>query len=213
MDTVIFTIFIYIGIIAAAVSGALTGIKKRLDLFGIVSLAVATALGGGIIRDVLIGQFPPVAFSSPYWFLASVAAAITTILFYKNTIRLKNTIMVSDAIGLGVFTGLGADAALSIPGAGMFLVLSMGLATGIGGGIARDIFTKEIPFVFRREIYAVASIAGAFIYCMLDGHVPDAVAFYSCLAVTFTIRVVSVYYQVNFPTFRKGEVRTWKKAA
>jgi Glycine transporter len=85
MDTVIFTILIYIGIIAAAVSGTLTGIKKRLDLFGIVSLAVATALGGGIIRDVLIGQFPPVAFSSPYWFLASVAAAITTILFYKNT--------------------------------------------------------------------------------------------------------------------------------
>lgn len=199
-------IFVYLGIIAAGVSGAVVGISKKLDLFGVVSLCVATSLGGGIVRDIIIGVTPPIAFIDPGYFLASLTAGLLTWVFYPYVSRFKNLLMVSDAIGLGVFTAVGANAAMKHGMTEPFIVMSMALITGIGGGVLRDVFGKEIPYVFRKEVYAVASILGAVSLLMTYKYVPETFSLYICLLVTFAVRVLSVVFSIDFPVYEiKGQ--------
>ncbi|MDD1370125.1 TRIC cation channel family protein [Bacillus sp. MHSD17] len=188
-------IFTFLGIIAAAISGTLVGLKKDLDLFGVLCLAVATALGGGIIRDIMIGNLPPVAFVKPIYFFVSVLSALFTCMFFERINKLQVVIMLSDAVGLGVFTAIGANAAMSHHVDASFLVVSMGVITGIGGGILRDICAQDIPYVFRKEIYAIASILGAISFLITYTMGAHVLAFYVCLLVTFIIRVVTVIYK------------------
>jgi uncharacterized membrane protein YeiH len=195
-------IFVFIGIIAAAVSGTLVGMKKRLDWFGVICLAVATSLGGGMIRDIMIGNLPPVAFIKPIYFFVSMLTALVTCLFYERINKLQHVIMLSDAVGLGVFTAVGANAAVVQHMHQPFLVVSMGLITGIGGGILRDIFAKDIPYVFRKEVYAIASILGAISFLITYDKTPHILSLYICLFVTFVVRVVSFYYNVHFPVLK-----------
>lgn len=203
-------LFVYLGVIAFGISGALIGIKKQLDLFGIISLAVATSLGGGIIRDIVIGNVPPVAFIKPQYALVSVISVLLALAFYHNINKLTNVIMISDAIGLGVFTAVGAHTAVLHTIEAPFLIMSMGLVTGVGGGILRDVFAKEIPFVFRKEVYAIASILGSLSFILTYEILPHVISLYLCLAVTFTVRVLSVVYKLNVPFF-KEETRTFGK--
>ncbi|CAM4077452.1 membrane protein [Bacillus manliponensis] len=203
-------VFTFLGIIAAAISGTLVGLKKELDLFGVLCLAVTTALGGGIIRDILIGHLPPVAFIQPIYFFISVLTALFTCMFFERINKLQTVIMLSDAIGLGVFTAIGANAAMDHHMEASFLVVSMGVITGIGGGILRDICTQDIPYVFRKEVYAVASILGAISFLITYEMGAQVLAFYICLFVTFTIRVVTVIYNVHFPVFFKTYEKTPK---
>ncbi|WP_369901626.1 trimeric intracellular cation channel family protein [Bacillus manliponensis] len=203
-------VFTFLGIIAAAISGTLVGLKKELDLFGVLCLAVTTALGGGIIRDILIGHLPPVAFIQPIYFFISVLTALFTCMFFERINKLQTVIMLSDAIGLGVFTAIGANAAMDHHMEASFLVVSMGVITGIGGGILRDICTQDIPYVFRKEVYAVASILGAISFLITYEMGAQVLAFYICLFVTFTIRVVTVIYNVHFPVFFKTYGKTPK---
>lgn len=193
------SVFTFIGIIASAISGALIGIAKKLDIFGVLILSVITSLGGGIIRDILIGNIPPIAFVKPIYFIVSFLATLITCLFYDRIFALKNIILISDAIGLGVFTAVGADTAISHNMNQPFIVVSMGLITGIGGGVLRDIFVQDIPFVFRKEIYAVASILGAISFYLVVNLFSHLLALYVCLFVTFAIRVISVVFNVNAP--------------
>lgn len=198
-------IFVYLGIVAAGISGAVTGIRKQLDLFGVVSLCVATSLGGGIVRDLMIGVVPPVAFVEPRYFLASLFAGLATWVFYPYVRRFNSLLMVSDAVGLGVFTAVGANAAITHGYTAPFIVMSMALITGIGGGVLRDVFAKEIPYVFRKEVYAVASILGAVSMLATYNYVPVTVSLYICLLVTFAVRVLSVMYSIDFPVYRMVE--------
>lgn len=195
-------IFVYLGIVAAGVSGAVVGIRKQLDLFGVMSLCVATSLGGGIVRDLMIGVVPPIAFIEPRYFIASLVAGLATWVFYPYVSRFNSLLMVSDAVGLGVFTAVGANAALTHSFEAPFLVISMALITGIGGGVMRDVFAKEIPYVFRKEVYAVASILGAVSLLLTHPYVPDTFSMYICLLVTFAVRVLSVIYSIDFPVYR-----------
>ncbi|MFD3446801.1 trimeric intracellular cation channel family protein [Microbacteriaceae bacterium 4G12] len=204
---VLINIFIFMGIIASAVSGTLVGIKKRLDWFGVICLAVATALGGGVVRDIMIGSLPPMAFIKPTYFIISVITAFFTCIFYKKINKFQNIIMLTDAVGLGVFTAVGASTAFEHHMGTPFLVISMGLITGIGGGIIRDIFAKDIPYVFRKEVYAIASILGAIGFFLTYDKVSHILSLYICLFITFTVRVVSIIYNVHFPVF-KHEVNT-----
>lgn len=200
-------IFTFIGLVAAAISGTLVGLKKDLDLFGVLCLAVATALGGGIIRDIMIGNLPPVAFVQPIYFFVSVLSALFTCMFFERINKLQVVIMLSDAVGLGVFTAVGANAAMSHHINASFVVVSMGVITGIGGGILRDICAQDIPYVFRKEIYAIASILGAISFLITYEMGAHVLAFYICLFVTFTIRVVTVIYNVHFPVFFKTHAK------
>jgi uncharacterized membrane protein YeiH len=182
-------IFIYLGIVAAGISGAVVGIQKEMDLFGVTSLCVATSLGGG----------------------ASLAAGLLTWVFYPYISRFNNLLMVSDAVGLGVFTAVGAKAAIGLGYDEPFIILSMGLITGIGGGVVRDVFSREIPYVFRKEVYAVASILGAGSLALVHDYVPVTFAMYSCLLITFLVRVLCVMYSVNFPVYRFSDRKHGKQ--
>lgn len=198
---ILVNVFEIIGTIAFAISGTLIGIEKKMDIFGVFFLSFTTAIGGGIIRDLIIGNVPPVAFVNPMYCAISIATSLCTFVFYEKIIKLKNIIMILDAIGLGIFTAIGSNTAFMHSLNKPFIVVSMGLATGIGGGLLRDVFAGDIPFVFRKEIYAVASIFGSLGLYFTYNLMPHILSMYVCFIITFIIRIISVMKKINLPVF------------
>ena len=198
----LWTILEITGTIAFAAAGALVGIKKRLDIFGVAMLAVTTAVGGGIIRDTLLGNAPPLAFRNPTFILLSLAVAIVVSFYVIPVARRKTMLTICDAVGLGAFTVTGAG--LALPYDNPLLVIVLGVTTGIGGGVLRDVFIREIPLVFHKEIYAVASAIGALAFYGLQMVMPDGQALYPAFFITVAIRLVSVRYDINLPQVRGG---------
>lgn len=192
-------VFEIIGTIAFAIAGALIGIRKQLDIFGVIFLAITTALGGGIFRDILLGNTPPTAFIKPIFSIISILSAFITFRFHRRILKLKNIILISDAIGLGAFTVIGSYTAMENFMDQPFLVICMGLLTGVGGGILRDVFVKDIPLVFRKEIYAIASILGASVLYYSYTLFYNVASLYICFFLIFIIRVVAVKYNLNLP--------------
>lgn len=173
MSQQVLFVFEVIGTIAFALSGAITGLQKKMDLFGIVILGLTTAVGGGALRDIVLGATPPAMFSDPTYALLSIGVAI--VVFFPMVRRLlqkkqkwyDNTLLVMDSLGLGVFTVVGIRVAHQVADAdNMFLMVFVGVITGIGGGLMRDIMAGNTPYIFVKHVYATASIAGA-IACVL----------------------------------------------
>lgn len=156
-----------VGTFAFAISGATAGVRKRLDLFGVLVLAFAAATAGGITRDALIGATPPAALADWRYLAVSMLAGLATFYFSGHVERLRNPVQLFDAIGLGLFAVTGADKALEF-GLGPSGAILLGMVSGIGGGIARDLLVVEVPGVLRRELYAVAALLGA--SCVVIGH-------------------------------------------
>ena len=152
----------FIGTFAFAISGALVAVRHRLDLFGVLSLSFAAATAGGIVRDVMLGATPPVALGDWRYFAVSMLAGLVT--FYRSATveRLRNPVQLFDAVGLGLFAVIGANKALTA-GLGPVAAVMLGILTGIGGGIARDVLVAQVPSVLKRELYAVAALAGALV--------------------------------------------------
>ncbi|SER15375.1 Uncharacterized membrane protein YeiH [Gracilibacillus ureilyticus] len=200
-------LFVFIGTVAFAISGSLLAIQKRLDIFGVILVGLTTALAGGVIRDLMIGKIPPTNLAEPQYFLVSLLASLATILFYEQMRKFKHSISFFDAIGLGVFTAVGANAALSFDYSQPFLIIAMGLVTGIGGGVLRDVFLQEIPQVFRKEVYGIASIAGSIALIFSSDFVPPVISLYLCLIITFTIRMLALKWKWNIPVVdRKSKI-------
>jgi uncharacterized membrane protein YeiH len=137
-----------IGIVAFAISGALVGIQKKLDVFGVLVLAVTTAVGGGILRDVIIGNTPPLTFRDPTFFTISAIATIGVCFTYRWLGKFKNVIQIFDAIGLGAFTASSANLAIQHNLNTLFIVTAVAVITGIGGSVMRDVFVKRYPMFF-----------------------------------------------------------------
>ena len=157
---ILLTVFNYLGLFVFAISGAAAGMRKRADLFGIAVLAFAASCCGGILRDILIGSIPPDNVLAWQPLATSLVAAVATILFYPQLVeRFSNPVLIFDAFGLGLFTVLGAEKALAM-GIGPVWAVLLGMITGIGGGMVRDILVADIPQVLHGEIYATTSIAG-----------------------------------------------------
>ncbi len=149
-----------VGTFVFAVSGAVSGVKHRIDLFGVLVLSFVAATAGGIVRDVLIGAVPPAAIQDWRYITLSLVAGLTTFFWYPLINRMKSPVQIFDALGLGLFAVSGAGKAIAFhlgPGAAVL----MGVLTGIGGGMARDLLVSEVPVVFTAELYAVAALAGA----------------------------------------------------
>ncbi len=182
MYDLLFFIFEIIGTVAFAASGALIGIKKKMDLLGILVLGCVTAVGGGIIRDLILGITPPKTFSHPIYVIISI---ITSIICFLPIVRkaLKEKalldswlVRVMDSIGLGVFTVIGIQTAQShLENNGIFLLIFVGVVTGVGGGVIRDVLAGEAPYIFVKHFYATASIIGAVVCSLLWNHI-DATA-------------------------------------
>ncbi|HEX9018726.1 MAG TPA: trimeric intracellular cation channel family protein [Anaerolineaceae bacterium] len=188
-----------IGTLVFAVSGAAEGVKHRLDLFGVLVLSFAAATSGGLVRDVLIGSIPPAAISDLRYIFVPVVAGLVVFWAPKVVDRLRYPVLLFDAAGLALFVISGTYKALSFnlnPAAAVIL----GVLTGIGGGIVRDLLVQEIPAVLRREIYAVAGLAGALV--VVVGHhfhlPPTAVAIVAAV-LCFGLRMVSLRRHWQLP--------------
>jgi uncharacterized membrane protein YeiH len=151
-----------VGIFVFAITGALVAVRKDLDVFGALVLAGTTGLGGGFLRDVLIGATPPTALADWRYLMVPVAAGLLTFWFHPALGRMERTVTVFDAFGLGLFCVTGALKALDY-GLGPVPAALMGMVTGIGGGMARDLLASRVPVVFRGELYATPALAGAFV--------------------------------------------------
>lgn len=199
-----------IGTVAFAISGALMAIRKQLDLFGIIFLGVVTALGGGTIRDLLLGITPPRMFSSSEYVLLAVATALVVFLLakfsphrdYQGPNSFMNFIYIlSDALGLGIFAVIGTQAGIQAGrGSNAFLCIFLGMTTGVGGGILRDMMCGDIPSVLRRHIYAVAAICGSGLFYLLNYlSVDSATASLAGMAFTVVIRLLSWHQRWHLP--------------
>ena len=149
----------YLGTAAFAITGASKAIAHKADIFGILVLATVVGVAGGITRDVIFGRFPT-AFSDPIYVGITVIVGITMFFLYSYFKKRMNIWLIFDAVGLGVFSIIGASIAYQIVGLDFLPIMFGGIITAIGGGILRDIFVREIPIVFVKEVYAVASIVG-----------------------------------------------------
>lgn len=196
------------GVAVFAASGASAAVAKRLDLFGVVFVGFVAALGGGIFRDLVIDEVPPLAFSD--WRYAATAAVTAGAVFWLHPqlARLRTTVLVLDAAGLGLFTVTGTLKALDaqVPPVGACLI---GMLTGIGGGLGRDLLTAEIPVVLRREIYAVAALAGSVLVAVLDnvGHA-NAVWLTAAAVFVFVLRLISLKRHWSAPVATLRPPRT-----
>lgn len=152
----------FLGTFAFALSGATAGVRRGLDLFGVLVLAFAASAAGGITRDALLGATPPAALVDWRYFAISAAAGLLTFFRYEMIERLRNPVQLTDAVGLGLFAVLGAGKALA-HGVGPVGAVMLGVLTGVGGGVVRDVLVMQVPGVLQRELYAVAALAGALV--------------------------------------------------
>ena len=187
-----------LGTIAFAISGAMTGIKAKMDILGVAVLGLTTAVGGGIVRDVLIGVVPPMALQKPVY--AVIAVAVSLIVFIPKVRSHVNTeafgINLADAIGLGVFTVVGVKSGLAYDNP--FLQLFLGTVTGVGGGVLRDLFAMEKPMIFVRHFYAAASIIGASV-CIALMPISETTAMFTGASVIVLLRIIAARLKWHLP--------------
>lgn len=205
-------IFEFVGTVSFAFSGAMVGIRKGLDLLGVVVLGIVTALGGGCLRDLILGNIPPQMFRDSYLAVyAVISSLILFLIFYikidflnSSWMRLIEKIMLFfDAVGLGAFTITGINTALSMGYDSKFLLIFVGMVTGVGGGVIRDVLASNIPVIFREEIYGIASLFGAIIYIVfLSAENKNALMIVIFLVIVLT-RLWSVRHNVNLPRIKK----------
>ncbi|WP_321480004.1 trimeric intracellular cation channel family protein [uncultured Bacteroides sp.] len=191
----------FIGTFAFAISGIRLASAKQFDWFGAYVVGLATAIGGGTIRDLLLGV-TPFWMTTPVYIICSALALLWVIFFGKLLIRLHNTFFIFDSIGLALFTvvGVGKTLALGYP---FWVAIIMGSITGAAGGVIRDVFINEIPLIFRKEIYAVACVAGGLIYWLssLLELTPMLMQIFSGITV-FIVRLLAVKYQICLPILK-----------
>ena len=193
----------YLGTIAFAVTGATKAISHNADIFGIIVLATVVGVTGGITRDVIFGRFPT-AFSDPIYIGLTVATGIIMFFLYIKLKKRVTTWLIFDAVGLGVFSIIGASIAYSVVGLNFLPMLFAGVLTAIGGGILRDVFVREIPLVFVKEVYAVASVIGIVVfYAILSSGVDIQIASIVGIVVATGIRLLAIKYNWNLPKVRE----------
>ncbi len=209
LDKYIFILEI-IGTIAFASSGAMIGIKKEMDLLGVCVLGMTTAVGGGMIRDLILGVAPPVMFQNPTYALLAIAFSglvFGSMYFFQGKIQKSRfyeiydkLMMVFDSLGLGLFTVVGVTVALNIGYETTgFLQIFVGVLTGVGGGVLRDIMAGNTPYIFVKHVYASASILGAVVCVLAERRFGELPAMLTGAAVVFVIRILAAYYKWNLP--------------
>jgi uncharacterized membrane protein YeiH len=192
----------YLGTFAFAVSGALKGVRKGMDLFGLIVLAVVTAIGGGTLRDVMLEMRPFWLEDANYLLLSLVAVALV-VGFYRRVVGGEKVLLWFDAVGLGTFTVIGADKAMSHE-VGLAGTVVMACLTGCGGGMIRDVLAADIPVVLQREVYASAGIAGGLLYWLLvTGDISKAIAVPVVMGFVTLLRLLSLHYGFGLPRLKE----------
>lgn len=205
METLVFILEI-LGTIAFAASGAMVGINKKMDIFGVCILGLTVSIGGGVIRDLILGNTPPNTFRNPVY--ATVAIIVSIIIFIpkvrgllKKTQKVYDlSMLIMDSVGLGVFTVVGVQVAYSVPyETGYFLAIFVGVLTGVGGGILRDLFADDVPYIFVKHIYACASLAGAVLCALLWNVIGEAASMIIGSVTVMALRFLAAHFRWSLP--------------
>ena len=204
-ETIVF-IFEIIGTIAFAVSGAMTGLRKGMDILGVTTLGLVTAVGGGVIRDLVLGITPPATFVNPTYALVAICASI--IVFFPFVQRLFNkvhklydmTMLIMDSLGLGIFTVIGIRTAYGqTHDHSIFLLVFVGVITGVGGGIIRDVLSGNTPYIFVKHFYACASIIGALTCCLMWKYTGEMFSMVTGAVVIMVLRFLAAHFRWSLP--------------
>lgn len=206
-------IFEIIGTVAFAASGAIIALNKKMDIFGVIMLGLTTAVGGGVLRDVLLGFTPPNMFKNPVY--AIVAAAVSVLLFsskvrkiaFKNQKIYDLVLLVMDSIGLGIFTVVGISVAHDRIVDNPFFLVFLGVITGIGGGVMRDIMAGQTPYIFVKHFYATASILGAILTVILWLPLGEAAAMIIGAVLIVVLRLLAAHFRWSLPKPRDIEIK------
>lgn len=195
-------LFEIIGTIAFAISGALAAIRKNMDIFGIIMIGVITAVGGGVIRDLILGITPPLTFQNPIY---AIVAAIVSVLVFFSPIRhyiegAEKRLFTMDTIGLAIFTIIGIQSGVTYNN--LSLTVFVGVITGVGGGIMRDLLTGEQPYIFVKHFYACASIIGALATGLL-WPINSIVAMITGASLIIVLRTLAAIFCWNLPHAKK----------
>lgn len=201
MELTLFNILDILGTIAFAISGALAAMDRRLDLFGIFIIGFVTAIGGGTLRDALIGN-TPVTWMENTIYIYLIGLVIILAIIFRNKINyLKKSLFLFDTIGLGVFTITGVEIGIR-NGLDPIICVALGTMTGTFGGVIRDILCNEIPVIFRKEIYATACIFGGLVFVIMDSlGVKQDVIYLTTTLIVISIRLIVVKYHISLPSF------------
>ena len=188
-----------VGIAAFSISGAITGIRKKMDLFGVILLGIVTAVGGGVLRDVIIGETPPVAFRNPGYTVIAFCAAL--VIFFPCVRSLLNLILFwLDTVGMAVFTVVGIQGAMAVlDWYNPFLLGFVGVVTGTGGGVIRDVLAGDMPSMFMKRIYITASLLGAVTYICLLPVTEEWLAMLLSVGLICLVRALASRYRWNLP--------------
>ena len=195
------TILFLVGITAEAMTGALAAGRERMDLFGVVIVACVTAIGGGSIRDVLLGHYPLIWVEHPSYLALVAAAAVVTVLVAPIMRHFRVLFLGLDALGLTVFAIIGARIALEM-GHGLIIAVAAAVITGVFGGVMRDLLCDRVPLVFRQELYASIAILAALVFVALNAAgVPENWSALITLVVGFGLRVAAIRFKLGLPVF------------
>ena len=198
-------IFEIIGTVAFASSGATVGISKKMDIFGVCVLGLITAVGGGVIRDLVLGLVPPATFRNPIYALVSIAVSIIIFLpsvrrfLFKNRRFYDKTMLLMDSIGLGIFTAIGVETAYLSGHRSVFLLIFVGMITGIGGGVMRDFLAGNTPYIFVKHFYATASLVGAAVCIILWKSIGQGAALIGGAGTVMILRLLAAKFRWSLP--------------
>ncbi len=202
MEKIYLTVDI-LGTVAFAISGVLVAMEKRLDLFGVGIIALVTAIGGGTLRDMLIGNTPVTWTTTPMYMYIILGTVIVTILFQSRLKYLRTSLFLFDTIGIGFYTMIGINKGMEA-GLEPLICITLGTITASFGGVLRDILCNEIPVIFRKEIYATACILGGTGYFLLrQTPLPEGYAYILGVVIVIGIRLAAVRYHITLPNIYK----------
>ncbi len=205
MAKLLLLIFELLGTVAFALSGALIGISKKMDIFGVTTLGLITAVGGGVIRDLILGNTPPETFKNPIYSLVALGVSVIAFIpFFRNAL-LKNQrvfdiiLLIMDSLGLAVFTVVGIETANNVIGYNWFIMLFVGVVTGVGGGVLRDVLSGNTPYIFVKHFYATASLLGSAATVVLCRFIGMANAMMIGALIVFCLRLCAARFHWKLP--------------
>jgi uncharacterized membrane protein YeiH len=188
-----------VGTAAFAASGALAGIRRKMDLFGVMVLGLVTAIGGGTLRDLLLGDNPPFCFKNETYLYLAVAVSLLTFALYRHMNSMRQSLLFFDAIGLGTFVVIGTEKALYFK-LGLLGAVIMGVITATAGGITRDVLANQIPLILRKEIYASACLTGSILLVVLVHAGTDrSLALLIAAATVIAVRLLAIRFNWALP--------------
>lgn len=195
-----FALIEVIGTFAFAVSGAIAAVKSRYDLFGILVLAFVTAIGGGTIRDLLIGNLPVSWLNNSIAIWSAIGGFTVTVVFHKRFKKIQNWILFFDAAGLGLFTVMGTQVGLNAD-MSIGISITLGTITGCFGGVIRDVLSGSRPLIFHTELYATASVIGGLLYIVLLTQIEEFWAQIFAILTVIGIRITAYHFHITLPQF------------